>query len=130
MKPTPSLALLFLCVGVGGALGSMLRYSVGLWLHGASRGLPWATVLVNVAGSLLAGLVFGLWLARAPDAATLRALLLVGFLGGFTTFSAFSLETVGLLQNGQPLLALANVAANAGFSLLACWLGIALARLA
>lgn len=125
---TASLAL-FGWVALGGALGSMLRYATGLALGAASRTFPWATLTVNVAGSLLAGLLFGFWLARQPDAAGVRALLLVGLLGGFTTFSAFSLETVGLMQDGQPGLAAANVVANLAGSLLACWAGATLTRL-
>ena len=92
-----------LLVGTGGALGAVARYGVGLMVKSAS-GFPWATLSVNIAGSLLMGLVMG-WLGRqtgvggAPE--PVRLFLAVGLLGGFTTFSAFSLELVGLLERRE-----------------------------
>jgi len=109
-----------LLIALGGAAGSLLRYGTGRLLP--LQELPWATLLVNVTGSFLIGLLAGgmqrfhwpqdLWLAAA-----------VGFCGGFTTLSAFSLENINLLENGQLLKALLYMAGTLIFSLLACWLG-------
>lgn len=92
-------------VMIGGALGAGARYGVGLAL--ARPGFPWATLAVN----LLGGLLMGLLAARAPTEGW-RLFLGVGLLGGFTTFSAFSLDTLKLLQSGQTALALTYVLAS------------------
>ena len=84
-------------VALGGALGAVGRYLVGLMLKTAS-GFPWATMSVNILGSFLMGLVIG-WLSRQNGGSeALRLLLAVGILGGFTTFSAFSMDLFDLLQ--------------------------------
>lgn len=113
---------LWLAVALGGALGSMARYAVRLAFVPAT-GFPWWTLLVNVLGGLLIGLLAG-WGRDWPEA--LRVGLLVGVLGGFTTFSAFSLETISLLRE-QPALALVNVLANVALCLIACAVGLWLA---
>lgn len=115
----------WLLVALGGAVGSVARYGAGLaaarWLGLA---FPWGTLIVNVVG----GLAMGLLAARAgPDQEHMRVLLGVGFLGGFTTFSAFSLETVRLMEH-QPGLAALYAAASVALSVGACWLGFALGR--
>ena len=84
-------------VALGGALGAVGRYLAGLMLKTAS-GFPWATMSVNILGSFLMGLVFG-WLSRQNGGSEmLRLFLAVGILGGFTTFSAFSMDLFDLLQ--------------------------------
>ena len=89
-----------LLVGTGGALGAVARYGVGLLVKSAS-GFPWATLSVNIIGSLLMGLVMG-WLGRQSGATeTMRLFWTVGLLGGFTTFSAFSLELVSLVERRE-----------------------------
>lgn len=94
-----SLQAIFL-VGTGGALGAVARYGVGLLVKSAS-GFPWATLSVNIIGSLLMGLVMG-WLGRQSGATeTMRLFWTVGLLGGFTTFSAFSLELVSLVERRE-----------------------------
>jgi CrcB protein len=90
--------LAFLCVGAGGALGSMLRYAAYL----AAAGF-WPTLLVNALGSLLMGAAMALGWHLLEAAHPLRALFVVGVLGGFTTFSAFSGDVLALLQSGQYL---------------------------
>jgi CrcB protein len=89
-----------LLVMVGGALGSALRYAVGLALPGITSGFPWATLAVNLVGSFAIG-----WVAAQVQQGQLgenaRLLLAVGLLGGFTTFSSFSLEALLLLQQGR-----------------------------
>jgi len=116
-----------LAVASGGALGAMLRYGVGLSLAGRS-GFPWATLAINVSGSLLFGF-FALWLSeRLPMANEVRAFVLVGVLGAFTTFSTFSWETLALLQQGEMTRAAVNVLTNVLLCIVAAAAGIWLAR--
>ena len=90
----------------------MLRYLAGVWLlRAAGAGFPWGTLAVNLAGSALIGLAGGAAAAGAPLPAEARLLLVTGFLGGFTTFSAFALDT-GALWERAPLLAAGYVAAT------------------
>lgn len=119
-------------IGSGGFLGSVARGMVGLWF--GSKGFPVATLLANGVGGLGIGVVA--YLATTAPAATgtpntpgapisepLRLFLAVGLLGGLTTFSTFSAETVALARDGTPGLAVLNVLANLGASLGACMLG-------
>lgn len=117
-------------VAAGGAAGSVGRYLVSSsWLPWAGpQALPWGTLLVNVAGSFLYGLLFALLSRYLPAGDTLRVALLAGFLGGFTTFSSFSFETVRLFQAGQGALAITYVLASVASCLLALWLGLSLSR--
>ncbi len=119
----------FLLVAVGGAVGSMLRYATNL---GATRllgpGFPWGTLIVNVVGSFVIG-VFVETIARRFDASEpVRLLLVTGFLGGFTTFSSFSLDAAALLERGAGLLAFAYVGASLLLSLGAVFAGLVLTR--
>lgn len=116
-----------LVVAAGGALGSVGRFLTSDWLTRiAGKGFPWGTLSVNLLGSLLAGLLFA-WLAgREGGAAWLRLLLMVGVLGGFTTWSSFALETL-LLGRGSGIgLAGAYVLASLIGGLLLIWLGLRL----
>jgi len=92
----------FVWVAIGGAAGSCLRYWVSLMLGPMSvgQGLPWGTFTANVLGSLGLGLVFVLGEDRSLFGADLRLLLGTGVMGGFTTYSAFNLESIGLMQSG------------------------------
>ncbi len=92
----------FVWVAIGGAAGSCLRYWVSLVLgpFTVGHGFPWATLTANVLGSLGLGLVFVLGEDRSWFGADLRLLLGTGVMGGFTTYSAFNLESIGLMQNG------------------------------
>ena len=94
-------------VALGGAFGSVLRHYLQQRMAGIA--FPWGTLTVNLIGSALIGAMAGAWAATAPPHA-LRALVMVGILGGFTTFSAFTLENLQLVRNGHALLALANMA--------------------
>jgi CrcB protein len=114
-----------LMVALGGAVGAVARYGVSV---GAARwfglAFPWGTLIVNVVG----GLAMGLLAARfGPEQEAVRLALGVGVLGGFTTFSAFSLETVRLMEH-QPGLAMLYVAASVILSVGACWAGLMLGR--
>lgn len=114
----------FILVGIGGALGSMARYGVGLAVH--STTFPYATLIVNVVGCLCIGLALPSVEKAAALSHEMRLLLVVGFLGGFTTFSAFGSESIGLLRSGMSV-ALINVAANVLFGLAAVVMGRAIA---
>jgi CrcB protein len=112
-----------LLVALGGAAGSVLRYIVStLSIAWFGAGFPWGTLAVNVAGSALIGLAAGLGLQGEA-----RLLLVTGFLGGFTTFSAFSLESAALFEK-SPLLAGAYVLASVGLGLAAFALAWAASR--
>ena len=116
-------------VGIFGALGCLARYYCSSWIHAFAAGpLPFGTLAVNVAGSLLIGLLMGGDLHHPLLGGNLRIGLAVGFLGGFTTFSTFSYETVRLMESGSVGAAIFNVLFNVMLCLLAAWLGIVLAR--
>lgn len=113
-------------VAAGSALGGLLRYLVGVLVAPASTGFPWATLVVNGAGSLLLGMLAVTFLQGSPTA--MRLFWTVGLCGGFTTFSAFALDTVTLAATGAPWRAAANVAANLLLCLGAAAGGLALGR--
>jgi CrcB protein len=128
-RETGDRVVVYLWVALGGALGSVARYAVSLgavrWL---GAGFPWGTLLVNVAGSFAIGLLAALATADGRPAlgADARAFVMIGILGGFTTFSSFSLETLTLARTG----ALGAAAANVGLSLVLCLAGVSLGFLA
>lgn len=118
-----------LLVAAGGAAGAVGRHIVNLVaLRLAGPAFPWGTLFVNVAGSLAMGLFIG-WLARrAGGGHELRLLVATGFLGGFTTFSAFSLDAVTLWERGEVALSMGYVLVSVALSILALFGGLALAR--
>lgn len=115
----------WLLVGLGGGVGSVFRTWVSLHFK---AGFPWGVFIVNVVGSFLIGLLARYFDGAAEDRTDLRFLLVTGFCGGFTTFSAFSMDTLKLLRDSQPLLAGANVALNLACCLAAAFAGWQLAR--
>ena len=120
---------MILMVAIGGAAGSVLRYlfvklADGIW----GPTFPYGTLGVNVIGGLLAGALYVLLVERYAAAQEWRGLLLIGVLGGFTTFSAFSVDTLKLLEQSGLLMASANVLSNVALSLMACSAGLWLAR--
>lgn len=118
----------FLLVGLGGFVGAISRYGVARLLVNHSSGFPLATLAVNVTGSLLAGF-FSTWIfQRTALEGEWRLAVQVGFLGAFTTFSTFSLETVSLIEQGHVARASASVMLNLFLCLAATTLGIVLAR--
>ena len=127
-QPTFLSASLF--VALGGALGAWLRYAAGLAWPATPSLFPWATLSVNVLGSLAMGLLAG-WLARyGQQGEPWRLLLGVGVLGGFTTFSAFSLELAALIERGSLGTALLYAALSLGAGLAALFAGLSLMRVA
>lgn len=116
-------------VGIGGAAGSILRYLTNLWVARSFLHIfPLATLLVNVIGCLLIGLLVGLFDRQQVSSRELQYLFITGFCGGFTTFSAFSLENVLLLQSHASL-ALFYIAASILLGIGAVWFGLYLSRL-
>lgn len=119
-----------IAVAIGGAIGAVARLFVANWVHHwLGRGFPWGTLVINVSGSLLMGFLFYLFGERLTIHPSLRAAILVGGLGAYTTFSTFSIETLNLALNGAGRLALLNTLASVIMCLLAVWLGMWLARL-
>ena len=117
----------FLLVAIGGAAGSVARYGLGLRLAGASW--PQATFAVNIVGGLLIGLLSGALAVRMGEGAErLRLLLQVGVLGGFTTFSAYSLETVMMIERRAYISAAGYALGSVAICLLAVGLGLLIAR--
>jgi CrcB protein len=119
-------------VAVGSAIGGVARYwCSGIVAHLVGETFPWGTLIVNVAGSFLIGLIATLsgTDGRFIFPAEARQFLMVGILGGFTTFSSFSLQTLTLARDGQWLLVAANIAGSVVSCLVMVWVGHALATL-
>ena len=112
-------------VGLGGFIGSALRYLVGGWAQGVSKSLdfPYGTSTVNLIGCFVIGFLGELAEARGVFTSETRLLVFIGLLGGFTTFSSFGNDTLNLARSGQMLNALTNIAVNLIFGLLLVWLG-------
>jgi fluoride exporter len=115
-----------LLVGLGGFIGSVARYKLGGWvLHlTVQEKFPFGTFAVNVAGCLVAGVLAGLVAKHELFSAETRLFLFTGLLGGFTTFSAFGLETMFLLRRGELWVAAIYVGASVLLGVIAVWLGI------
>jgi fluoride exporter len=115
-----------LAVAGGAAVGALLRWIAALWLNASWAGFPLGTLFVNCVGGLLVGIAL-VWFERGPDE-LLRLLLVTGFLGGLTTFSAFSVESLILVQRGQLALAAGHTLAHVVGALLCAWVGFRLAQ--
>jgi fluoride exporter len=118
----------YLMVMVGGATGSLMRYVLGTAIMSRTGGrFPFGTVVINITGSFLIGLLMTLLTERLSPNPNWRLLLVVGFLGGYTTFSSFEWETFGLMRDGARWLGLLNVIGSVVIGYLAVWLGSAVA---
>lgn len=118
-----------LAIAGGGAVGALLRFWVSGWVYGwAGRDFPYGTLAVNVVGSLLMGLFYVLMVERLAVGAEWRAVVIVGFLGAFTTFSTFSIETFNLIEDGQLLRAGLNMLLSVVLCVTAAWAGVVLGR--
>lgn len=116
-------------IAAGGALGAVMRFWVSnrvyAWL---GRDFPYGTLSVNVIGSFLIGIVFVFLTEKLTVGSEVRAFIMIGFLGAFTTFSTFSLESLFLLQEGQLTKAVMNVMINVILCISATWIGIIVSR--
>jgi CrcB protein len=116
-------------VAAGGAIGASLRWGIGTWMVGRTGStFPWHTMLINVAGAFLLGLLMALSLERGAISGDWRLFLGTGVLGGFTTFSTLSYESIALMQSGLMTAGLANMFGSGVAGLLAAWLGVVAGR--
>jgi len=120
----------YLLIFLGGGIGCLMRYWIS---HGSytiiGQNFPYGTLVVNVTGSFLMGLLSIIILERfSISAPQLRAFLLIGFLGGYTTFSSFSIETLTLFEQGESFRALLNVGTSFTLCIFATWLGVILGK--
>jgi fluoride exporter len=119
----------FLLACAGGAIGSGLRYAANvLAVKALGLGVAWATLFVNVAGSFAMGLLVTYLLSRSAEPSAAHVFLATGILGGFTTFSAFSLDAVALIERGEIAIAAGYVAASVIVSIAACALAFGIGR--
>ena len=116
-------------VGVGGFVGSVLRYLVSNYLHQSNKDFPFGTLVVNVVGCFAIGFLSHLTEAHGMFEEHTQSFIFIGVLGGFTTFSSFGNETIKLARDSQVMNAFANVSANVILGLIAVWLGRALAAM-
>jgi CrcB protein len=120
--------MIWLYVGIGGFLGAITRWGATQWMTRlAPTHFPLGTLFVNSLGCLIAGFLF-FYMKDSQDSAQLKSFLVVGFLGSFTTFSAFGVDTLNLIQTQGLGSAALNVVANLLLSLMAVWMGSLLAQ--
>lgn len=117
-----------LAVAAGGCLGAPARYGVGLLIPTPSHGFPWSTFIINVSGALLLGMLVVLLIERFPPTRYARAFFGTGFLGAYTTFSTYMVETVLLARDGYIERATAYVLGSLVAGLFSAWLGMAIGR--
>ncbi|WP_448549825.1 fluoride efflux transporter CrcB [Thalassotalea fusca] len=130
MNNATSSLTIYLLVALGGAFGASFRFYISqLMLNWLGKGFPFATLAVNISGSLIMGMLYGLIEQGVIEVGIYRTLIGIGFLGAFTTFSTFSLDTLLLFQQGEFFKAVMNVTLNVGLCLLAAGIGIYLATL-
>lgn len=118
-----------LYIAIGGAIGAVLRYLASTAVYALlGRGFPYGTLVVNVLGSLAMGVLAILLIERVSTGPELRALLLIGLLGSFTTFSTFSIETLNLIEQGGLFKAGLNILLSVMLCLAAAWVGTLIGR--
>jgi CrcB protein len=118
-----------IAIAAGGAVGALFRFWVSTGVYNLfGRAFPFGTLAVNVLGSLLMGFLYVLLLDRMTTSPEIRAALLVGFLGAFTTFSTFSIEALNLIEQADFLKAGLNMTISVFACVTACWFGVLLGR--
>jgi CrcB protein len=119
-----------LLVGAGGFLGAVSRYLVDGWVSRATGGsFPWGTLVINVSGSFILGVLFAAAIERAILPPDVRAPVMIGFIGAYTTFSTWMLESWRLVEDGAMLAALANIGGSVVLGTVAVFLGLAVGRM-
>ena len=119
-----------LLIGLAGLAGTLCRYGLsGLVARRFGETFPTGTLIVNVLGCFLAGFLYYLFQERFLVGEVVRTAVMIGFLGGFTTFSSFALQTLTLLRDGEVFLSILNIAISNAAGLLMVWVGYSLARL-
>lgn len=117
-------------VFLGCGIGGVMRYWMSGWVyHSFGRALPWGILFVNVTGSFIMGVLFILVFAKWSHVDFYKSFILVGFLGGYTTFSSFSIDTLNMIESGHVFGALSYVLLSVFLGLLAVWMGALLGRL-
>jgi len=125
MTNTISNITLYSLIALGGAGGASLRFYISqLILNSLGKGFPFATLAVNISGSLIMGVLYGLIEQGIIEVSVYRTLIGIGFLGAFTTFSTFSLDTLLLMQQGELFKAMTNVLLNVSLCIFAAGIGI------
>lgn len=118
-----------LFIAGGGAIGALLRYWMSTAVYSMlGKGFPYGTLTVNVAGSILMGLLYVFLFERMDVSPVWRAGLMIGLLGAFTTFSTFSIETIHLIENGEQLKAGLNMILSVALCVIGCWFGMVAGR--
>jgi fluoride exporter len=121
--------LKYLMVGIGGFLGSVLRFWLGSFIGGRlGVRFPYGTFVINVTGSFLIGMVLTVLVAKAHWSPNWRYLIPIGFIGGYTTFSTFEYETLRLFQDGQMLTAMLNITLSVVVGFAGVWVGAVAGR--
>ena len=116
-------------IAAGGAAGALMRYWMSSGIYAVlGRGFPYGTLSVNVIGSLFMGFCYVFMIERMDVSVEWRAGLMIGLLGAFTTFSTFSIETLNLLESGEPMKAGLNILLSVTLCILGCWLGMIVGR--
>ncbi|MEO8251808.1 MAG: fluoride efflux transporter CrcB [Chloroflexota bacterium] len=116
-------------IGLGGFTGAIARYAIDGWVTALGRGaFPWGTLVINVSGSLVLGLLFALGTERAVIPQELRSPLMIGFIGAYTTFSTLALESWRLLEDGAWLLGAVNLGGSIALGLVAVLAGVLIGR--
>lgn len=120
-----------IAVMIGGGLGSLTRFSISYWVQKVTQNVyfPWGILMANLIGCFGMGIVFGILFERYDLGPVWRAGIIIGFFGGLTTFSSFSLDTITLLQATEYIAAVGNIILNVVGCLLATFIGLGLVRL-
>lgn len=118
-----------IAIAFGGAFGALARYGSSQWVYGMlGRSFPYGTLFVNVVGSFVMGLLAIILIEKLMAGSEIKSFLMVGFLGSFTTFSTFSLDTINMINDGELIKAGVNMVISVFVCVVACWMGILLAR--
>ena len=116
-------------IAIGGAIGALCRYGLSITIHNwLGRGFPYGTIGVNILGSFTMGICYVMLIERLNVSTELRAGVMVGVLGAFTTFSMFSIETLNLIEAGESMKAGINILLSVTLCVSGCWLGMVLGR--